>query len=153
MTKIFRPALIAAFIGALLVPCLYGTSSQARSAIASQEAMSLPSLTLQAWQVSAKNEKMAFLFGLATMIELEKEWQGANPLPISRSLNESWVRGLDGVPLGTMCAAVDKYITDHPSFSQMSVLEALGRIYVRPKLTDAELRQAADKARNIKMSR
>lgn len=153
MTKTLRPMLIAAFIGALLVPCLYGPSAQAASPIAKQEAMSLPSLTIEHWKASAQNEKLAFLFGLATMAELEKEWQGATPLPIAHSLNQTWVRGLDGVRLGDMCAAVDRFADEHPTLSQMSVLEVLGRIYVRPKLSESERREAAAKARQIRAAR
>ncbi len=153
MKKMIRPLAIAAFIGALLAPCVYATPGHAVSPSPKQEAMSLPTLTLQNWRASAKNEKLAFLFGLATMVELEKEWQGAQPLPISQSLNQSWVRGLDGLSLGTISAALDKFADEHPTLSQMSVLEALGRIYVRPKLNDAERKEAADKARQIKATR
>lgn len=152
MKKMLRPFLIAAFIGALLVPCVYASHGHA-AAIKNQRAMDLPSLTLQDWKASAKSEKLAFLFGLATMIELEKEWQGPNALPISQSLNQSWVRGLDGVPLGSMSDAVDRYYDEHPTLSQMSVLEALGRIYVRPKLSEQERREAAAKVQRIKTER
>lgn len=153
MKKMLRPVVLAALFGALIAPCVYATNGHATSPGAKQEAMSLPALTLQNWQASAKNEKLSFLFGLATMVELEKEWQGGQPLPISQSLNESWVRGLDGVSLGTMSAALDKYADEHPTLSQMSVLEALGRIYVRPKLNEAERNEALVKAQQIKASR
>lgn len=153
MKRLIRPVMIAAFIGALIAPCVYAAPGHAASPSPRQEVMSLPSLTLQNWQASAKSEKLSFLFGLATMVELEKEWQGDQPLPISQSLNQSWVRGLDGVSLGTISAALDKYADEHPTLSQMSVLEALGRIYVRPKLNDAERKEAAAKAQQIKASR
>lgn len=152
MIKMFRPITIAAFLGALLVPCAYSTPGHAASPSTTQEVLCLPMLTLQDWQASQKNEKLAFLFGIASMIELEKEWQGAKPLPISKSLNQSWVRGLDGVSLNAMRGAVDKFAEDHPTLSQMSVLEALGRIYVRPKLSETERREASAKAEKIKVS-
>lgn len=153
MNTMFRPVMIAAFIGALLAPCVYGTPGHTAPALGGQEVLSLPALTLQDWQASAKNEKLAYLFGIASMIELEKEWQGAKPLPISKSLNQTWVRGLDGVSLDAMRVGLDKFATNNPALSQMSVLEALGRIYVRPKLSETERREAAEKAGLIGISK
>lgn len=152
MNKIFRPITIAAFLGALLVPFAHGTPGHAADPSTTQEVLCLPTLTLQDWQASDKNEKLAFLFGIASMIELEKEWQGATPLPISKSLNQSWVRGLDGVSLDTMRRAVDKFAEEHPTLSQMAVLEAVGRIYVRPKLSETERQEASAKVEKIKTS-
>lgn len=152
MNKTSRHFIIAAFVAAIGLSFAYGAPINANMNLVGQgqKASGLPPLTLQHWQESAKNEKLAFLFGVASMIELEKEWQGDNPLPLSKSLNHTWVRGLAGVSLTDMLASLDNYAKENPSLAQMHVMEALGRIYVRPKLTEAEIKQTQKKTRALK---
>lgn len=136
MNKTIRYFLAAIFIATFGAAFVYATPGSANSHISDQgqkTAVALPPLTLQHWQESPRNEKLAFLFGMASMIELEKEWQGKNPVPISKSLNSTWVRSLAGVSLSEMLAALDSYAKENPTLAQMCVLEAIGRIYVRPE--------------------
>lgn len=150
-----RLALTAALVTILICAgfvALPGNAGAARG-LAKQEAMSLPVLTLKHWQASERSNKLAFLFGFTTMVELEKEWQGNNALPVSQSINSTWVKGLDGVSLGEMCSALDAYAAQHTATPDMPVLEALGRIYIQPKLTPAERQMASTRAAQIRTVR
>lgn len=155
MMKKVRVLLIIGLIGAFGVIGLAGHPGQASAAegLDRAEAVNCPVVRLENWRNSPRNEKLAFLFGLATMLELEKEWQHNKPLPIKQSVVGSWVRGLDGVTLGQMCDALDKYVAQHPDQLERSVLETLGSIYVRPKMTQVEISAAAKRAEEIRASR
>lgn len=129
------------------------SSQAAQSRLANVQAVNCPSLLLKHWKASNKNEKMAFLLGFATMLEMEKEWQGTTPLAISSSINNSWVRGLSGVTLGQMASSIDSYIAEHPDQMDRSVIEVMGRIYVSPKLTEQERKIAREHYQRIQSSR
>ena len=117
----------------------------APNALAKVDAVECPAVKLKHWQSSTNDEKLSFLFGIATMIEMEKEWQGSKPLPISKSTVGSWVNGLSGVTLGEMRDALDKYIVDHPDEMDRQVMEILGIVFVRPKMSPAMRQEAAEK--------
>ena len=122
----------------------------ASATIAEVKAVSCPAVMLDHWRNSSRDEKLAFLFGFASLLEMEKEWQGKQPLPIRQSIIGSWIRGLDGVTLGQMSDAIDAYAARHPEQMELSVLEVLGSIYVRPKMTQAEMVEAEKRVREIK---
>lgn len=104
-----------------------------------QAMTSMKEIKLTNWDASSHAEKMAFLIGFATMIELEHEWQAKHPLPIDKSTVPSWVKGFAGVKLSDIVDAVDKYSAAHPAEGEKNVLLVLSEIYVQPKLTDAEV--------------
>ncbi len=112
------------------------------SEVANVEAVHCPPLTLKDWVASSSQEQYAFLFGFVTMLEMEKEWQGEKPLPLSRSLVHSWVNGLAGVTLREMHKTIEDYIVAHPEDQTRNVVEVLGHAYVRPKLTPAMREEA-----------
>lgn len=151
MQQLHRFAVCAAF-AVLLLLCGPGLQS-ARADLADVSAVSCPVLTLKHWQASSDNEKMAFLLGLASMLELERWWQNDQPLPISSSITQSWVRGLAGKTLGQMAAALDDYVAKHPDRLDESVLRTLGRMYVRPVLSPAEKKDAGDRYEQIRNRR
>ena len=137
---------------ALLAALFPAGPARASETLAKVEAVSCPIVKMEHWRNSSRDEKLAFLFGFSSLLELEKEWQGSKPLPIKQSIVGSWVRGLDGVTLGQMCDAIDRYAAQHPEEGAISVLEVLGSIYVRPKMTQAEIAAGEKRAREIRSS-
>ncbi len=129
-----------ALMGLLLVP----TAGFAASSIATgQVETSYPSFTMNHWKHSSKDEKMAFLFGFISALEMEKEWQGGKFQPIGKSTVGSWVKGLSGMTLDQMRESLDSYIAQNPDKKDANVLEVLGVMYVRPKMTAEERKEAA----------
>lgn len=122
-----------------------GMADQRQDQLKRVEAVECPAVKLKHWQNSPEQERYAFLFGFVTMIEVEREWQGAKPLPANRSTVGGWVRGLSGVTLKAMDAALEQYIANNPDKLEMPVVEALGRIYVRPAMTEADMSKARER--------
>lgn len=143
-------ALVLASAVAFGAVALAPVQSNADQRLASVQAVSCPSVQLKHWKSSSQHEKLAFLFGFATMLEMEKEWQGDKPLTIGYSITASWVRGLAGKTLGDLSKALDDYIAQHPDDTESSVIGVLGRIYVSPALTPAEKEEARAHYRQIK---
>lgn len=137
-------------MGALAV--LPATSSAADT-LESVSAVSCPLVTMKHWKASDRDEKLAFLFGFASMLEMEKEWQGGKPLPIDKSIAPSWVRGLSGKTLGQLCDALDEYAAKYPDALEISVVEVLGRLYVAPQLTATEKKVAGAHYRQLVRNR
>lgn len=108
-------------------------------------AVAIPPVRLKDWQASSQGEKYAFLIGFLSMVELECAWQGKTPLPVERSTADAWVRGLSDVTLRDMANTVERYIAENPRDMDMSVVEVLGKAYVRPKLTKEERAKAGDR--------
>ena len=87
------------------------------------------------WQDSGKTEKQAFLAGMLTMLELEKEWQrrdGRKPLPFDKSLNGAWVHGLNGQTVDSLITVLDAYAKDKPQDMNRPVVEVLWYLYAQP---------------------
>lgn len=120
------------------------SGAAAESAMAGIEAVKCPTIRLKHWQSSSSEEKLAFLLGFCTMLELEKDWQAQKPLPISQSINQSWAKGLTGKTLGDLVDAVDRYAAANPEKGEKPVLVVLGQLFVRPAMSDQE-REAARK--------
>ncbi len=140
LSKLHRFALPLAL--ALILCAAPLTGAAKTPAVADSSAISCPAVTLQHWKDSSNEERYSFLLGFVTMLELEKEWQGAKPLPIGKSLNNSWVAGLSGVTLRDMAKAVDDFISANPDKLDTQVVAALGHIFIRPKLTEQQLKEA-----------
>lgn len=128
---------------ALLAFTPFSASAGNGSAGSVSSAPSLPVVQLKHWQNSATAERHAFLMGFVSMLQLESAWQGKNALPVEQSTATTWMRGLSGVSIPQMDSALNDYIAKHPAAMERSVLETLGRIYVRPKLSQKERDSAA----------
>lgn len=151
MQNFSRFTMTAAFLGAFVLSGLFASPAVSHASNAEKiSAVGVPVLQMKHWARSSQDEKLAFLFGFASLLELEKEWQGAKPLPLNQSIVGSWVRGLDGVTLGQMARALDKYAKENPDDLSRPVVEVMGITYVRPKLSEAELARAAKKVDQIK---
>lgn len=108
---------------------------------------------LKDWQNAAENERYAFLVGVVTMFEAEREWQGPKALPITQSTVGLWAKGLVGVTFKDMHDAIDAYIAENPGDMDEQVLTVLGRVYVRPGMSDRQLDQARAKVAEIEKQR
>lgn len=141
MRKIIWSAMCLALVSLLLAP----QAGVAASSIATGEVTApYPSFSMEHWKNSGKDEKMAFLFGFLSALEMEKEWQGGKFLPISKSTVGSWIKGLSGMTLDQIRESLDSYIEQNPEKKDANVLEVLGLMYVRPKMTPAERKEAGD---------
>ncbi|MDL2279220.1 hypothetical protein LJC15_00965 [Desulfovibrio sp. OttesenSCG-928-G11] len=153
MQHFLRFAACAVFAAALAIGGLCAVPQTASADLSGVSAVSCPVLTLKHWQASTEKEKMAFLLGLASFLELERWWQHDQPLPVSRSITQSWVKGLAGTTLGQMATALDAYVEKHPDRLDEPVLKVLGRMYVRAALSPAEKKEAGDRYEQIRRSR
>lgn len=94
-----------------------------------------PMVQMRHWQASTKEEKQAFLAGMITMLELEKEWQrrdGRKPLPFDKSLNGAWVHGLNGQTLESLTTVLDAHAKAKPEDMNRPVVEVLWYLYAQP---------------------
>ena len=96
---------------------------------------SAPVITLKMWDSSSELEQYAFLAGIVSIFELEKEWQGQKGiLPLRQSMIGSWCTGLDGMSLKQLRSAVSSYSMNNPRMQDRLVLDVLWSELVQPKL-------------------
>lgn len=112
--------------------------------------LAVPVVTLENWKHSTEDERYSFLVGFMSMLDIEQAWQGYPPLPVSKSINGFWIRGLSGVSVQEIRTSLDNYITAHPDEMNRPVLEIIGRLYIGPKLTEAEKKAANARYKLIK---
>lgn len=132
-----------------LTPLAVSAQGQGKGA-GSVSAIAVPAVQLKHWENSTVQERRAFLMGFVSMLEMERAWQGKTEVPITQSTVSTWCRGLTGVTIPEMDNALNEYIKDNPKASERTVIEALGRIYVRPKLSQKERGEAAKRYDVIK---
>ena len=118
-----------------------------------QDVVSFKAPQLKDWKNAPESERYAFLVGVVTMFEAEREWQGPKALPIKQSTIGLWAKGLVGVTFKDMHNAIDAYIAENPNDMDEQVLTILGRIYVRPTMDDREIAQARAKVAEIEKQR
>lgn len=92
----------------------------------------LPVVTGKHWLEASKGEKLAFLLGMGTIIELEKEYQGASPA--ANSLNEKLVKGLCDDTFHGIKDYLDQYYLDHPDAVERPVVEVIWYDLIAPDL-------------------
>ena len=95
------------------------------SAYAGEKAF--PVVTGVNWLNATHAERLSFVMGLTTMIELEKEVQGQAPPADQRSLIPQWVQGLSRFTLEEIVAALDDVYRTHPDFKSRPVVDVLWR--------------------------
>lgn len=142
-------------LGLFLAAGLPGIVSQAADlgSVSRSGTVECPRVTLAHWKASSHDERMSFLLGFVTMLEMERFWQGNKSLNANQSLNGMWARGLSGVTLDQMRASVDQYVVEHPDQEDMSVVGVLAKTYVQPKMTAAERRQADEHYSRLKKNK
>ena len=92
-----------------------------------------PVVTGEHWMKASPEEKLAFVAGMATIIELEKEIQGASPLPMEKSLISSWAKGMSRYTFKEIVAILDGYYAQ-PDRLGKSVVEAMWFEVAAPNL-------------------
>lgn len=109
----------------LLTAMVAAAALFACGAAQAQEKTTFPIITGENWVNATEGERLAFIAGLTTMVELEKEVQGDNLPPVQKSLIPSWVRGLSRYTLKEIVAAMDKVFATKPDLKSKPVVEVL----------------------------
>lgn len=92
-----------------------------------------PVVTGEHWVNATPEERLAFISGLTTMIELEKEVQGANPPAGQKTLIPAWVQGLSRYSLKEIVAALDDVFKRKPEMKARPVVEVIWYEVAFPK--------------------
>lgn len=96
-----------------------------------------PVVTGEHWVNATPDERLAFIAGMTTMIELEKEVQGPTPPESQRTLIPAWVSGLSRFTLKEIAAALDDVYKKQPALKSKPVVEVLWYEVAFPK-TDSK---------------
>ncbi|WP_243310323.1 hypothetical protein [Fundidesulfovibrio agrisoli] len=118
---ICRTILLTAMVA---VVALFACGAAQAQAMA-QDKTTFPVITGENWVNATDGERLAFIAGLTTMVELEKEVQGDSLPPVQKSLVPSWVRGLSRYTLKEIVAAMDKAFATKPELKSKPVVEVL----------------------------
>ncbi|MFZ5427342.1 MAG: hypothetical protein ACOZEN_10220 [Thermodesulfobacteriota bacterium] len=103
------------------------------ASVARDDQTAFPVITGEHWMNATAQERLAFISGLTTMIELEKEVQGASPPGDQRSLIPAWVSGLSRFTLKEIVAAMDDVYAKKPNLKAKPVVEVLWYEVAFPK--------------------
>ncbi|MGF1529201.1 MAG: hypothetical protein ACFCBW_20820 [Candidatus Competibacterales bacterium] len=95
------------------------------SAAAVAQQTPVPVVTGQNWVNATEGEKLAFLLGMATVIEIEQELQEANPPRELSSLVPTLVEGLDGMRLRDIMLELDNWYVANGDQLTRPVVETL----------------------------
>lgn len=131
----------------LFMVCASSFAQEARSTDKPVVAFKGPQL--KDWQNASENERYSFLVGVVTMFEAEREWQSPKMLPVRQSAIGLWAKGLMGVTFKDMHDAINAYIVENPGDMDEQVLIVLGRIYVRPAITEQDMAHARAKVAEL----
>jgi len=94
--------------------------------VALGEQLTFPVVTGEQWAHSSRDEKLIYVNGMATMIELEKEVQAkAAPAQESPGLMDGWIAGLAGMRLEDIVDKLDAYYRKNPKQTGRPVVDAL----------------------------
>ena len=117
----------------------------------SEQLGSAPVVTLNTWNASSEQEQYAFLAGVVSMFELEKEWQGQRGLlPLNQSMIGSWGMGMDGMTIKSIRNTVNTYSVNNPDAGDKLVLEVLWSECVQPKLRKATPATGVDNPQRVR---
>ncbi|MFP5220802.1 MAG: hypothetical protein ACLGSA_00795 [Acidobacteriota bacterium] len=113
-----RISLLAVLLGVFFLSVSVAGRAQAQD-------LTFPVITGENWMNASPDERLAFIAGLTTMIEMEKEVQGITPLTDQRSLIPAWVKGLSRFKLKDIVAALDDVFKKKPELKSKPVVEVL----------------------------
>ncbi|WP_243363675.1 hypothetical protein [Fundidesulfovibrio terrae] len=111
-----RSMMLAVVLGAFLL---------AHPGTAKAQTYSFPVITGEHWMNATPQERLSFIAGMTTMIELEKEVQGATPPADQKSLIPAWVSGLSRFKLKEIVDELDKVFKLKPELKTKPVVEVL----------------------------
>lgn len=156
MKKLRKISLFTALLAAgLLGPGLAAPAwSKSKTPPAPQttysQASTLPAVTVSHWRKTAEREKQAFLLGFISMLDLEKEWQGGQLLPMKDSLIGNWSRGLNGLTISQIAQGIDEYIAANPGQPDKPVLEVMWFKFVQPTVKETLGPEVKAKGRQLR---
>ena len=98
-------------------------------------ATELPRVTGEHWTTATEREKRAFILGMATIIEVEQEFQAADPPEPGASLVPPLVNGLDDYTFEGLIRNLDQWYMDNPTGMDRAVLEVIWTEFALPNLS------------------
>ncbi|WP_156921831.1 hypothetical protein [Desulfovibrio inopinatus] len=104
----------------LAVLCVLGLFATVVPANASHE---VPEVNGKVWMDANQPEKLGYILGIATMVELEQDAQGENPA--TNSLINGWVRRLSPYTIKEIVQKLDQFYQTNPNFMDRQVVEVL----------------------------
>ena len=123
-----RIALMVAAISLLLL-C---TSAWAEG----KEDPDLVIVTGEHWTTASRDEKVAYLFGIGNMLEIEQAMQGKNPSKLIRnnSIVPVLIKGLSGLSTNKVREMLDQWYKKRPGQLKRSVIEVLYTEFALPNI-------------------
>lgn len=97
-------------------------------------ASELPMVTGEHWSTATEREKRAFLLGMATILELEQEFQAGTPPKPGTSLVPPMINGLDDFTLEGLTRGLDQWYSDNPNGVNRAVVEVIWSEFALPNL-------------------
>lgn len=91
-------------------------------------------LTGQLWQTMSPDAKVAFVWGIGSLVEYERAQAGASPMG-TKSFIPFLVKGLKGKPIDEIVRLVDAYYQTYPEQMQRPVMDVIFQAVVLPTLT------------------
>ena len=91
-------------------------------------------LTGQLWQTMSPDAKVAFVWGIGSLVEYERAQAGASPMG-TKSFIPFLIKGLKGKPIDEVVRLVDTYYRTYPDQIQRPVLDVIFQAVVLPTLT------------------
>ena len=100
----------------------------------SARAQEVPVVTGELWTQSTDQVKKAYLVGIASAIQVEVAYEGANPPSDAQSLVPRLAKGMRGQTLDGVREGLDKWYAANPGRLQRPVLETIWFEFVVPGL-------------------
>jgi hypothetical protein len=96
------------------------------------------------WQTLSRDNKIAYVWGIGNLVELERINLGMQPLePPTTTDRKSFLPylmyGLSGIPIEEIVNHIDAYYTTHPDQRSQPVLDAIFQTIVKPRLKAAQV--------------
>ena len=88
------------------------------------------------WTTSSRDEKVAYLFGIGNMLEVEQAMQGKNPSRHTRknSIVPVLIEGLKGTSITKVREMLDQWYEKNPGQRNRSVIEVLYTEFAIPNI-------------------
>ena len=93
-------------------------------------------VTGEHWTTASRDEKVAYLFGIGNMLEIEQAMQGKNPAKLIRdhSLVPVLIKGLSGLSTNKLREKLDQWYKKRPGQLNRSVIEVLYTEFALPNI-------------------
>jgi hypothetical protein len=110
---------------------------------ATQSAIEAQLLTGNTWQTLSRDNKIAYIWGIANLVELERtnleSQQPQPPADDRKSFIPYLAHGLSGMTIEAIIERVDAYYLAHPDQRGQPVLDAIFQAIVMPRLKEARV--------------